>query len=112
MVTDLVDQHVADDAVHWLAVSVGVTEVGMRTNPIGQTSRNPTRFSNRQSHAMIQPEQITYGSLICIAFERLRVGEIGHMNRHIAKRRAELLRQTVPDCPSGQFNISLRPRLI
>ena len=28
MVTDLVDQHVADDAVHWLAVSVGVTEDG------------------------------------------------------------------------------------
>jgi hypothetical protein len=44
--------------------------------------------------------------------ERLRVGEIGHMNRHIAKHRAELLRQTVPDCLSGQFKIFLRPRLI
>ena len=28
MVTDLVDQHVADDAVRWLAVSAGVTKDG------------------------------------------------------------------------------------
>ena len=112
MVTDLVDQHVADDAVHWLAVSVGVTEDGdaVEKDPVGQTCGIQYAFE-RQSHAMIQPEQI-----IRIAdvhrLERLRVGEIGHMNRHIAKRRAELLRQTVLDCLSGQFKIFLRPRLV
>ena len=59
---------------------------------------------------MIQPEQI-----IRIAdaqsLERLRIGEIDHTNRHIAQRRAELLRQAVPDCLSGHLEICLRPRL-
>ena len=111
MVTDLVDQHVADDAVHWLAVSVGVTEDGdaVEKDPVGQTCRIQHAFE-RQSDAMIQPEQI-----IRIAdmhrLERLRVGEIGHMNRHIAQNRPELLRQSVPDCLSGHLEIFVRPRL-
>ena len=60
---------------------------------------------------MIEPEQI-----IRIAdaqgLERLRIGEIGHINRHIAKQRAELLRQAVPDCLSGRLEIFVGPRLI
>ena len=37
MVTDLVDEHVADNAVHRLAVPVGVTEDGdtVEKDPVG-----------------------------------------------------------------------------
>ena len=57
MVTDLVDQHVADNAVHWLAVPVGVTKDGdtVEKDPVGQTYGIPYAFGP-QSHAMIQPE--------------------------------------------------------
>ena len=59
---------------------------------------------------MIQPEQI-----IRIAdvhrLERLRVGEIGHMNRYIAQNRPKLLRQPVPDCLSGRLEMFARSGL-
>ena len=57
MVTDLVDQHVADNAFHRLAVPVGVTEDGdtVEKDPVGQTYGIPYAFGP-QSHAMIQPE--------------------------------------------------------
>ena len=44
MVTDLVDQHVADDAVQRLAVSVGVTEDGdaAEKDPVGRLAGSNT----------------------------------------------------------------------
>jgi hypothetical protein len=55
MVTDLVDQHVADNAVHRLAIPVGVTEDGhtVEKDPIGQTCGIPYAFG-RQSYSMIK----------------------------------------------------------
>ena len=52
MVTDLVDQHVADDAVHRLA-GPGTVE----KDPVWQTCGIRYAFE-RHSHAMIEPEQI------------------------------------------------------
>ncbi len=51
MVTDLVDQHVADNAVRQLAGADGVTEDGdtVEKDPVGQTCGSRYAFE-RQSH--------------------------------------------------------------
>ena len=59
---------------------------------------------------MIEPKQI-----IRIAdvqgLERLHIGEIGNINRHIAQHRPEWLGQAVPDCLSGRLEIFVGLRL-
>ena len=59
MVTDFVDQHVANNAVHRLTHPAGVTEDGdtVEKDPVGQTYWSRFAFE-RQSHAMVQAEQI------------------------------------------------------
>ena len=57
MVTNLVDQYVADDAAQRLPVPIGITEDGdtVEKDPVGQTCGIPYAFG-RQSYAMIEPK--------------------------------------------------------
>ena len=59
MVANLVDQHVADDAVYRLIIVAGVAEYGntVEKDRVGQICGRRYAFE-RQPHAMIQPEQI------------------------------------------------------
>lgn len=105
MVANLVDQHMADDAVHLLSVAAGVIDDGdaVKKDPVGQADRVLYAFG-RQPGAMIEPEQIVRIADAQHA-ERFRIGEIGDADRHITQSLAERLRQAVPDCLGGDLEI-------
>ncbi len=111
MVANLVDQHMADDAVHPLPVAAGIIDDGdaVKKDPVGEADRVPYAFG-RQPRTLIEPEQI---ERIADAhgLERFRIGEVGDAERHIVQALAELFRQAAHDCLGRDLEIFERTGL-